>query len=173
MKNLQEKNYNPCGELTGREKNICEKARNNYFNLPYVQVMRNIVVEEIEAFHPTKNFKNESALTNWASRDLNSEEIKASFNFDSVEFGNFTPLEVGVCKYLVHILYENRYNIFYNRLVDYCGELDKKIFETAEKNNLTFDILEQKINSLAGEGNYLMTMNDLTEEFLNFIMSYN
>lgn len=171
-KNLQEKNYNPCGTLTEREKNICDAARKTYFNLPYVQVMRNIVIAEIGAFKPDENFSNKNALLDWTKYDLNSEEIKAAFDFNADEFENFSPLEIGLCKYFIHVLFENRYNIFYNRLVDYCGELDEKIFETAEKNNLTFDELEQKINSLAGEGNYSMTFNNLTDEFLNFIMSY-
>ena len=172
IKNLQEKNYNPCGSLTGREKNICDAARKSYFNLPYVQVMRNIVIAEIGSFMPTEKFANESALIEWSARDLNSEEIKAAFDFNSVEFENFSPLEVGLCKYLIHILFENRYNIFYNRLVDYCRELDEEIFIDAEKNNLTFDELEKKINSLAGEGNYSQTFNNLTDEFLNFVMSF-
>ena len=171
-KNLREKDYNPCGTLTEREKNICDAARKTYFNLPYVQVMRNIVIAEIGAFKPDENFSNKNALLDWAKYDLNSEAIKAAFDFNADEFENFSPLEVGLCKYFVHVLFENRYNIFYNRLVDYCGELDEKIFEAAEKNNLTFDALEQKINSLAGEGNFSMTFNNLTDEFLNFIMSY-
>ena len=171
-KNLREKNYNPCGTLTEREKNICDVARKSFFNLPYVQVMRNIVVAEIGAFKPDKDFHNAAALVDWSKKDLNSEEVKASFNFDSVEFENFTPLEVGLCKYFVHVLFENRYNIFYNRLVDYCNELDKEIFETAERNGLTFDVLEQNINSLAQKGNYSMTFNNLTDEFLNFIIGW-
>ena len=171
-KNLREKNYNPCGTLTGHEKNICDAARKTYFNLPYVQVMRNISLAEIGTLEPTEKFANEAALIDWSKYDLNSEELKAALNFDAVEFEKFSPLEVGLCKYFVHVLFENRYNIFYNRLVDYCGELDEKIFETAEKNNLTSDALEQKINSLAGAGNYSMTFNNLTDEFLNFVMAY-
>ena len=171
-KNLQEKNYNPCGTLTGREEIICNLARKNYFNLPYIQVIRNIVVAEIGAFKPTKKFLNENALIDWSERDLNGEEIKAAFDFNSVEFESFSAVEVGLCKYFIHILYENRYNIFYNRLVDYCNELDEKIFESAEKNFLTFDALENKINSLAQSGTYSQTFNNLTDEFLNFIMSY-
>ena len=173
IKNLHEKNYNPCGTLTGREKNICESARKNYFKLPYTQVMRNIVIAEIGAFQPaTEKFANESALIDWSYRDLNFEEVKAAFDFNSVEFEGFSPLEVGLCKYFIHVLYENRYNIFYNRLTDYCHELDEEIFDRAEKNNLTFDRLEHEINSLAGNGNCSMTWGDLTDEFLNFIMSF-
>lgn len=172
IKNLQKKNYNPCGTLTGRENNICDLATKSYFNLPFVNVMRNIVVAEIGAFKPSEDFSNSAALVDWSKRELNSEEIKAAFDFNSVEFENFSPIEVGLCKYFVHILFENRYNIFYNRLVDYCVELDEKIFDTAEQNGLTFDALEKKINSLAQEGTYSMTFNNLTDEFLNFILSY-
>lgn len=172
LKNLQTKNYNPCGNLTGREEIICNLARKSFFNMPYIQVIRNIVIAEIGAFKPTKIFMNENALIEWAARDLNSEEIKAAFDFNSVEFESFSPIEVGLYKYFIHILYENRYNIFYNRLIDYCNELDEKIFDTAEKNNLTFDALENKINSLAQSGNYSQTFNNLTDDFLNFIMSY-
>ena len=171
-KNLQEKNYNPCGNLTGREEIICNLARKSFFNLPYIQVIRNIVIAEIGAFKPTEKFMNKNALTDWANRDLNSIEIKAAFDFNSAEFENFSAIEVGLYKYLIHILYENRYNIFYNRLIDYCDELDEKIFDNAEKNNLTFDALENKINSLAQSGNYSQTFNNLTDEFLNFIMGY-
>lgn len=172
VKNLQAKNYNPCGTLTGRENNICDSARKSFFNLPYVQVMRNIVIAEIGSFKPTEKFANESALIDWSKRDLNSEELKAAFDFNSVEFESFSPLEVGLCKYFVHILFENRYNIFYNRLIDYCNELDEKIFDNAEKNNLTSEMLEKKINSLAGEGDYSQTFNNLTDEFLNFVMGF-
>ena len=172
LKNLCEKNYNPCGSLTGYEKNICDAARKKYFNLPYCQIMRNVVIEEIGNLKPTEKFANESALVEWSARDLNFEESQAVFDFNSVEFENFSPLEIGLYKYFVHILFENRYNIFYNRLVDYCNELDEKIFSNAEKNNLTFDILEQKINSLAGNGNYSQTFNNLTDEFLNFLIPF-
>lgn len=163
LKNLQTKNYNPCGTLTGREIIICDLARKNYFDLPYIQVMRNIVIPEIAE---NKKILHEAEIISWADRNLNSQELQASFDFNSVEFQNFSAVEKGLCKYFIHILFENRYNIFYNRLVDYCHELDEKLFE-----NVSFDVLEKKINSLAGEGNYSMTLNNLTDEFLNFIMS--
>ena len=173
IEKLQEKNYNPCGTLTGREIIICDLARKSYFNLPFRQVMRNIVIAEIGAINPGGNLENADAIKDWSNRTLNSEELLASLDFDAVEFEAFSPLEVGLCKYSVHILRENRYNIFYNRLVDYCGELDKKLFDTAEENGLTFDALEKNINTLAQEGNFSMTFNNLTDEFLNFLMSYN
>lgn len=171
-KNLCEKNYNPCGTLTNREKNICDEARKNFFNLPYTQIIRNVVISEIDKFNLDENFLNKNSLIDWSKYNLNSEEIKAVIDFNADKFKNFSQIEVGLCKYFVHVLFENRYNIFYNRLVDFCGEIDEKIFVSAEKNDLTFDVFEQKINSLAGEGNFSMTFNDLTDEFLNFIMSY-
>ena len=171
-KNLQEKNYNPCGTLTGQEKIICDSARKNFFNLPYTQIIRNVVISEIDKFNPDENFLNKNSLIDWSKYNLNSEEIKSVLDFNADEFKNFSQIEVGLCKYFVHVLFENRYNIFYNRLVDFCGEIDEKIFVSAEKNNLTFDVLEQKINSLAGNSNFSMTFNDLTDEFLNFIVSY-
>ncbi len=172
VKNLQEKNYNPCGTLTGREIKICNLARKNYFNLPFKQNIRTIVISEIGSMMPDSNFENASEIKNWSARTLNDFELLAAIDFDADEFENFSEIERGFCKYLVHILRENRYNIFYNRLVDFCNEIDAEIFKTAEKNNLNFNILEQKINSLAGEGNFSMSLNNLTDEFLNFIMNY-
>ena len=172
VKNLQEKNYNPCGELTGREVEICEKARKNSLNLPYSQVMRNIVISEIGSMMPGESFENSSAIKDWSARTLDDAELLKAVNFDASEFENFSSLERGFCKFLIHILRENRYNIFYNRLIDYCYELDAEIFDTAEKNGLTFDALEKKINFFAQEGNFSMTFTDLTEEILNFIMSF-
>ena len=172
IKNLAAKNYNPCGSLTGREIEICNAARKNYFNLPFVQVMRNIVIAEIGAMMPDEKFSNADELKNWSQRELHDEELLAALDFDALEYETFSPLEVGLCKYSVHILRENRYNIFYNRLVDYCVELDEKIFLDAEENGLTFDSLEKKINSLAQDGIFSMTFNNLTDEFLNFLMSF-
>ena len=172
VKNLQEKNYNPCGSLTGREIVICENARKSFLNLPFRQVMRNIVISEIGSMMPSESFENADEIKNWSARSLGDAELLAAVDFDAKEFENFSELERGFCKFSIHILRENRYNIFYNRLVDYCRELDEEIFENAEKNGLTFDILEKKINSLAGEGNFSETFNNLTDAFLNFVMSY-
>lgn len=173
IEKLQKKNYNPCGTLTGREVELCELARKSYFDLPFVQVMRNIVIAEIGAINPGGTLENADAIKSWSERILNSEELKASLDFDAPEFEGFSALEVGLCKYAVHVLRENRYNIFYNRLVDYCAELDEKFFATAEENGLTFDVLENEIDALAKEGNFSMTFNNLTDEFLNFLMSFN
>jgi len=173
IERLQAKSYNPCGTLTGREIGICDLARKSYFNLPFVQVMRNVVIAEIGAINPGETLENAEAISSWSQRKLDNEELLASLNFDAPEFEDFSPLEVGLCKYAVHVLRENRYNIFYNVLVDYCGGVDEKFFVTAERNGLTFDALEQKIDSLAKEGNFSMTFNNLTDEFLNFLMSYN
>lgn len=172
IENLQEKNYNPCGTLTGREVTICNIARKSFFNLPFVQVMRNIIIAEIGAVMPGEKFENAAVLKTWSERTLDDAELLASLDFDAVEFESFSPLEVGLCKHGVHVLRENRYNIFYNRLVDYCRELDDKLFDTAEQKGLTFDALEKAINTLAQEGTFSMTLNDITEEFLNFLMSY-
>ena len=172
VKNLQEKNYNPCGTLTGREIEICDKARKNFLNLPYSQVMRNIVISEIGSMMPGESFENSSSIKDWSDRTLDDEKLLATVDFDAAEFENFSPLERGFCKFSIHILRENRYNIFYNRLVDYCHELDAEIFDTAEKNGLTFDALEKEIDSCAKEGSFSMTFNSLTDELLNFVMSF-
>ena len=173
IKNLTAKNYNPCGTLTGREIELCDAARKSYFNLPFVQVMRNIIIAEMGSVKPDENFSNAEILKSWAAKNLSGEELQATFDFNAAEFENFSTLEIGLCKYSVHVLFENRYNIFYNRLIDYCKTLDEKIFSAAEKNGLTFNLLEGKINFFAQEGNYSMTFNNLTDEFLNFLMNYN
>ena len=172
VKNLRKKNYNPCGNLTGREIYICENAVKSFFNLPFSQVMRNIVISEIGSMMPGENFENSEGIKNWSARTLEDSDLLRTVNFDAAEFENFSELERGFCKFLIHILRENRYNIFYNRLVDYCGELDEEIFKTAEENGLTFDALEKKINFFAQEGNFSMTFNNLTDELLNFLMSF-
>ena len=172
VKNLQEKNYNPCGCLTGRETDICNSARKNFFNLAFRQTMRNIVISEIGSMMPDDSFENAEIIKNWSSRTLDSEELLAATDFDANEFENFSPLERGFCKFSIHILRENRYNIYYNRLVDFCREIDAEIFDVAEKNGLTFDLLEQKINFLAQNANFSITLNDLTDELLNFILSF-
>lgn len=172
VKNLRAKDYNPCGELTGDERELCDEARKNYFNLPFVQVMRNVVMKKISEVDAEKISKNVEALESWAARNLSAEELRATFDFGSTEFENFSPAEVGLCKYYVHILFENRYNIFYNRLVDFCAETDEKIFSAAEAGGLSLRELEGKINFAAQEGTYSMTFNNLTDEFLNFLISY-
>ncbi len=172
VKNLREKKYNPCGTLTGREIEICDKARKNSLKLPYSQVMRNIVISEIGSMMPGESFENSSALKDWSARTLNDEKLLAAVDFDAPEFEGFSTLERGFCKFSVHILLENRYNIFYNRLIDYCRVLDAEIFDTAEKNGLTFDALEKEIDFFAKDGNFSMTFTDLTDELLNFLMSF-
>ncbi len=169
---LRHKEINPCGNLTGHEREICRAAATNYFNLPFVNVMRNIVVQEIGKLPPDEKFSNENAIIDWAKRDLNQIEISAAINFNSVEFENLPALKMGLWKYWTHILFENRYNIFYNRLVDFCGEVDGKIFDAAESSGLTFDELEREINSIAQEFNYAATLDDLTAELTNFVKSF-
>lgn len=170
IKNLRHKEYNPCGDLTGRERELCDEATRSYFNLPYVEVMRTISIKAVaELEHETNfrnaelehetNFRNVAALENWATYNLNDVERRANLNFDT-----FTPLQAGLCKYLVHVLYENRYNIHYNSLLNYCGGLDAKAFPE----NLTAEQLEQKIDSLAQSADYFSRVNALIEELWNF-----
>lgn len=159
MKNLPNKDYNPCGDLTGLERELCDEAAKNYFNLPFFEVMRAISIKAIAELEHEKNFRNVDALKNWASYNLNDFERRANLNFDT-----FTPLQAGLCKYLVHVLYENRYNIHYNALVNYCRTLDEKVFPLT----LTDEQLEQEINFLAQEANYSSRVNDLIEKLFNF-----
>lgn len=159
IKNLRRKEYNPCGDLTGREREFCDEATKSYFNLPYVEVMRTISIKAVAELEHETNFRNVAALENWASYNLNDVERRANLNFDT-----FTPLQAGLCKYLVHVLYENRYNIHYNSLLNYCGGLDAKAFP----NNLTAEQLEQKIDSLAQSANHFSHVNSLIEELWNF-----
>ena len=144
------KNYNPCGSPTGRENEICNAALTSYFNLPFVQVMRNVAVAEC-----TKNFpiQNKAAILNWANYNLNEIEMQASINFE-----NAAPLEIGLHKFILHLLFENRYNIEYNRLANYAK-------------NISAENLEQKINSIAQNANYFSTFDDLTAELENFLRS--
>ena len=154
------KEYNPCGDLTGRERELCAAATKNYFNLPFVEVMRAVSIAAIAELEHEQNFRNVDALKNWASYNLNEVEQRANLNFDT-----FTPLQAGLCKYFVHLLYENRYNIHYNCLANYCGGLDEKVFPA----NMTDEQLERKINSLAQEANYFSTVNALIEQLWNFL----
>ena len=160
IKNLRHKEYNPCGDLTGSERNFCDEATKSYFNLPYVEVMRAISVRAISDLQNQTNFRNVAALENWSSYNLNEVERRANLNFDT-----FTPLQAGLCKYLVHLLYENRYNIHYNCLVNYCRDFDEGKIAIG----LTGEQLEEKITSLAQEADYFSTVNALSDELLNFI----
>ena len=154
------KEYNPCGDLTGRERELCDEAAINFYNLPFVEVMRAISVKAIAELEHEQNFRNVDALKNWASYNLNDIEQRANLNFET-----FTPLQAGICKYLVHLLYENRYNIHYNALAHYCRTLDAKIFS----DSLTDEQLERKINSLAQEADYFAPVNNLIGELWNFL----
>ena len=159
VKNLRYKEYNPCGDLTGSERDFCDEATKSYFNLPYVEVMRTISIRAISELEHETKFRNVAALENWSSYNLNEVERRANLNFDT-----FTPLQAGICKYFVHLLYENRYNIHYNCLVNYCRTLDDKVFPDA----LTCEQLEGKINSLAQEANYFSNVNELIGAMWNF-----
>ena len=160
MKILQNKEYNPCGDLTGRERELCDEASQNYFNLPFVEVMRAISVKAIAELEHETNFRNVDALKNWSSYNLNEVEQRANLNFDT-----FTQLQAGLCKYLVHVLYENRYNIHYNALANYSRTLDEKVFPA----NLSADEFERRVNTLAQEANYFSTVNDLIGGLWKFL----
>lgn len=160
IKNLRRKEYNPCGDLTGRERELCDEAAANFYNLPFVEVMRAISVKAIADLEHEENFRNVDALKNWSSYNLSGDEWRANLNFDT-----FTPLQAGICKYLVHVLYENRYNIHYNALINYCGTLDDKALPA----DLTDERLEREINSLAQQATHSSTVNDLIGGLWNFL----
>ena len=160
IKNLQHKEYNPCGDLTGRERELCDAATKSYFNLPFFEVMRAVSIQAISELEHETNFNNVAALKDWSSYNLNDVEQRASLNFDT-----FTTLQAGLAKYFVHLLYENRYNIHYNCLVSYCRSLD----EEASRSSLTSEELERKVNSLAQEANHFSTVNGLIDELRNFL----
>ncbi len=157
--NFPSKEYNPCGELVGEERELCDEATKNYFNLPFVEVMRAISIKAVAAHEHDKNFHNVDALEHWASYNLGEDERRAVLNFET-----FTPLQAGMAKYFVHVLHENRYNIHYNALKNYCRTLDEKIFSAR-----TNDELERKIDSIAQQASYSSTVNSLIGELWNFL----
>lgn len=152
---MNKKEYNPCGDLTGREREICNAATSSYFDMPFVEVMRNITLSEISATNIDENFHNAAKITDWSKCDLNDIEQRACVDFNSVQFETLSSLQIGLFKYLIHLLYENRYNIFYNRLVDFCAD---------EGINLDEEI-ERKLNRAAQEADYFTSFNTLTENF--------
>ena len=147
------KEYNPCGDLTGREREICNAAVTSYDDLPFVNVMRNIVVAEIS--DAAENFSDANKIVDWSKYNLNDIERQACVDFDSVEFETLTPLQVGLFKYFVHLLYENRYNIFYNRLVNFCES----------ENILVTENVERILDGAAQTGDYFTSFNTLIENF--------
>lgn len=149
---LSQKNYNPCGDLTGRELEICNAALTKYFDLPFVNVMRNVVLSEISE---VKHTYDEQKILDWAAYNLNEIEQQACINFNSTEFDGMSPAQIGLYKYFTHLLYENRYNIFYNRLVNFCAE---------ENINFT-DNIEHILDRTAQVGDYFTSFNTLTENF--------
>ena len=160
VKNLRHKDYNPCGELTGFERELCDEATKNFPNLPFTEVMRTISVKALSKLEHEENFPNVDALTDWALYDLNEFEWRAVLNFDT-----FTPIQTGLAKYLVHVLYENRYNIHYNALVDFCRGFD----EPKVAIGLTSEQLESKINSVAQQADCSSSVNQLTEKISSVI----
>lgn len=157
---MDRKGYNPCGDLTGRERELCDESAANYFNLPFAEVMRAVSIKAIAELEHEEHFRNVDALKHWADYNLSDEERRASLNFET-----FTPLQAGLAKYLVHVLYENRYNIHYNALVDYCRTLDAKAFRA----DLTEAQLSQRVDELAQAANHSTTVNTLLAELWHFI----
>ncbi len=157
---MTRKEYNPCGDLTGKERALCDEAASNYFNLPFAEVMRAVSVKAVADLEHEQHFRNVDALKHWADYNLSDDERRAALNFDT-----FTPLQAGLAKYLVHVLYENRYNIHYNALADYCAALDAKAFRA----DLSADDLERKINSLAQTANHSTNVNTLIEQLWQFL----
>ena len=160
VKSLQLKDYNPCGELTGVERKLCDEAATNFPNLPFVEVMRAVAVKAVAELDNKKTFPNEAALVDWALHNMNEVEWHVVVAFDES-----STLQVGLSKYLAHVLYENRYNIHYNALVNYCRTLDEKVFGIG----LTAEQLEHKIDELAREADYSTTVNALIDKLLNFV----
>lgn len=156
------KEYNPCGELTGREREFCNEATRSYFNLPFVEVMRTISVRAIAELEHEQNFKNRAALESWASYNLNDIEQRAHLNFDT-----FSPLQEGICKYLVHLLYENRYNIHYNCLVNFIFAVTAGEFAT----EAIEEVVMRKIDSIAQKADYSLSADDIDEELLHYILN--
>ena len=152
---MSKKEYNPCGDLTGREREICNAAVTSYFDMPFVQVMRNITLAEISSSNIDENFYNAAKITDWSKCNLNDIEQQACVDFNSVQFETLSPLQIGLFKYLIHLLYENRYNIFYNRLANFCADDGINVDEDTER----------KLNHAAQEGDYFMSFNTLTENF--------
>ena len=66
-----------------------------------------------------------------------------------------STLEIGLFKYFIHLLFENRYNIFYNRLVQFC----------ADENIFADDKLEHILDRTAQEGDYFTSFIVLNENF--------
>ena len=160
VKSLQLKDYYPCGDLTGRERQICDEAATNFPNLPFVEVMRAVAVKAVAELDHEKVFPNEAALVDWALHELNKDEWHVVVKFDES-----SPLEVGLSKYLAHVLYENRYNIHYNALVNYCRTLDEKVFGIG----ITAEQLEHKIDELAKSADTSTRVNALIDKLLNFV----
>ena len=158
MKKFQRKNYNPCGDLTGNAVQICDAAVTAYFNLPFAQVMRNVAIQE---FSKPQTIQNPAAVQSWAEYNLNEIETSAA-----LDFTNFTPTQIAVAKFFLHLLYENRYNIEYNRLAAYAETIDENILS-----KINPDELERKINSIAQETGYGATFDDMTAELENFVRS--
>ena len=158
IKNLRLKEYNPCGDLTGFEHDFCDGARKEFFTLPFEQVMRTALARWLGKLEQENNLRNVDALKHWASYNLNDIERRVVITFETS-----STLQIGLAKYLTHLLYENRYNIHYNELVYFCRTLDEKIFP----DDMTSEELERKIDYLAQTADYSTTYKGLNEDFIN------
>ena len=163
-KNLRHKGYNPCGTLTGKEHELCNRALDGFFALSYEKVMRTILAKGLSDLEQKQNFRNIDALENWAACNLNDIEQRACITFE-----DSSTLQIGLAKYLTHVLYENRYNIQYNELVTYCRKFDDRTLNAALKRGVTADALEKKINSIAQEADFSATYYGLNEKLVIFI----
>lgn len=165
VKNLRHKEYNPCGTLTDREHELCKRALDDFFSLSFEKVMRAALVKELSVLDKENNFRNRDALENWAACHPNEIEQRVIITFE-----DSSTLQQGLAKYLTHVLYENRYNIHYNELVNYCRKFDEKTLNAATNRGLTAEALEKKINSVAQSADYSATYYGLNEKLANYVL---
>ena len=154
-KNLLHKEYNPCGNLTGREREICDSASKNFFTLPYQEVMRSELARVLSKIERENKFRNVRAIEHWSAHNLNEIEQRAVITFKTS-----SKLQIGLAKYLTHVLYENRYNIHYNELIDYCQLIGEDSFPSS----LTSEKLEWEINFIVQNADYSSTYDELNEK---------
>ena len=64
------KEYNPCGDLTSKEREICNAALTRYFDLPFVQVMRNVVLDKISNLNLDENSPNAQKILDGATENV-------------------------------------------------------------------------------------------------------
>lgn len=165
IKNLRHKDYNLCGELTGKERELCSRALEESMLLSFEKVMRSALAKMMSELERAGDFKNRAALENWADYNLNDVEGRVVIKFETS-----SRLQIGLAKYLTHVLYENRYNIHYNALVNHCREYFENVFKDKSTENLGFtaEELESKIDSLAQEADYSSRYMGLRKKLSDF-----